>query len=175
VGRVEQALDGRLLDVLFIDGDHTYAAVRDDFAAYPRFVRDGGIIAFHDIVQDYRSRFGADNGPWGGDVPRFWSEVKRGYRSLELVEDRDQNAYGIGLIYLSREEEGRGLGGVVVPLLLVWVIVAAFQQGKKAQYAQRRPAFPALTIPAWPGCSQGKSSRLRTVGTSKTTCQGVPR
>jgi cephalosporin hydroxylase len=40
--RVEQFLDGHPIDVLFIDGDHTYEGVRDDFERYAPFVADGG-------------------------------------------------------------------------------------------------------------------------------------
>lgn len=36
------------VDLLFIDGDHTYEAVRRDWTLYRDLVRPGGIIAFHD-------------------------------------------------------------------------------------------------------------------------------
>ena len=35
-------------DLVFIDADHSYAAVRDDFIAWRGHLRDGGAIAFHD-------------------------------------------------------------------------------------------------------------------------------
>src|SRR5262249_36878149 len=54
---VRAALGGPL-DVLFVDGDHTYAGVREDFARYSPLVRPGGIVAFHDIVPDHGQRFG---------------------------------------------------------------------------------------------------------------------
>lgn len=50
-----QAIDDLLgrgrekLDFLFIDGDHSYAGAKADFDDYRKFVRPGGIIAFHDI------------------------------------------------------------------------------------------------------------------------------
>jgi hypothetical protein len=52
----------------------------------------------HDIVPDYRARFGLDEGPWGGDVPRFWRELKDVYPSQEFVNDPEQNGYGIGAV-----------------------------------------------------------------------------
>src|SRR5262245_50050564 len=64
--RTSQLLEGRLVDFLFIDGDHTYAGVAQDFADYVRFVKPGGIVALHDIHPHPRG--------WGGDVPRFWRE-----------------------------------------------------------------------------------------------------
>ena len=43
-------LDGRLLDVLFIDGDHTYEGCRDDFDDYSGLVRPGGLVLMHDVL-----------------------------------------------------------------------------------------------------------------------------
>lgn len=47
--KVKAALGGRLLDFLFIDGDHSYEGAKSDFQAYSPLVRDGGIVGFHDI------------------------------------------------------------------------------------------------------------------------------
>ena len=49
------------LDVLFIDGDHTYEGVKDDFLSYSPLIRRGGIVAFHDIAEHPEKA--------GGDVP----------------------------------------------------------------------------------------------------------
>jgi predicted O-methyltransferase YrrM len=38
------------VDLLFIDGDHNYAAVESDYLNYEPLVRKGGIVAFHDVV-----------------------------------------------------------------------------------------------------------------------------
>jgi hypothetical protein len=35
-------------DMLFIDGDHSYSGVLNDYCRYNGFVRQGGLIAFHD-------------------------------------------------------------------------------------------------------------------------------
>ena len=37
------------IDLIFIDGDHSYEACRDDIAAWSPFVKPGGVIAFHDF------------------------------------------------------------------------------------------------------------------------------
>lgn len=37
------------IDLLFIDGDHSYAAVRSDFVRYARHLRRGGYVALHDV------------------------------------------------------------------------------------------------------------------------------
>lgn len=38
----------RPLDLIFIDGDHSYEACRDDIQAWRQHVRPGGILAVHD-------------------------------------------------------------------------------------------------------------------------------
>lgn len=53
------------IDLLHIDGLHTYEAVADDFANWYPKVRPGGIVLFHDVqarLQDF--------GAW-----RFWDEL----------------------------------------------------------------------------------------------------
>jgi predicted O-methyltransferase YrrM len=91
--QVEEAFAGEPIDVLFIDGDHTYDGVRRDFELYGPLVREGGLIAFHDIQPD---RGGAH---WSGEVPRFWEELKGSHRTEELVAEPDQDGYGIGIVY----------------------------------------------------------------------------
>lgn len=48
IQKVKDILGGEKLDFLFIDGNHNQA--RLDYDNYNPFVRDGGIIAFHDIA-----------------------------------------------------------------------------------------------------------------------------
>jgi predicted O-methyltransferase YrrM len=79
------------LDVLFIDGDHTYEGVKHDFVSYAPLVHPGGIVAFHDIAEHREQA--------GGDVPRFWNEVKTSYRHEEIIENREQG-FGIGVLYV---------------------------------------------------------------------------
>jgi cephalosporin hydroxylase len=38
------------IDLLFIDGDHSYEGVKQDFLDYSPFVNKGGLICFHDTV-----------------------------------------------------------------------------------------------------------------------------
>lgn len=41
------------LDVLFIDGDHSYEGVQSDLATYGPMVKHGGSIILHDVVSEY--------------------------------------------------------------------------------------------------------------------------
>jgi predicted O-methyltransferase YrrM len=101
VERVKEVLTGRSIDLLFIDGDHSYDGAKKDFQLYSPFVREGGLIAFHDIVPDHRSRFAATTGPYAGDVPRIWSDVKPAYPHHEFIADPQQAGFGIGAITFS--------------------------------------------------------------------------
>jgi len=80
------------LDILFIDGDHTYEGVKRDFFAYSPLVRAGGVVAFHDIVEHPRDS--------GCEVARFWDEIKQQYRHEEIIENLKQGWGGIGILYM---------------------------------------------------------------------------
>jgi predicted O-methyltransferase YrrM len=90
LSRVSKLLNGRKLDLLFIDGDHTYAGVRADFEMYSPLVRPGGIVAFHDIAAQ----------PLPNEVVRLWDEIKCGHRHKEILHSTARGAMGIGLLWL---------------------------------------------------------------------------
>jgi predicted O-methyltransferase YrrM len=98
VERVRRRLAGINLDLLFIDGDHNYDGVKQDFLKYRHLVRDGGLIVFHDIVPDYLTRYGIQTNRWVGGVPLFWSKIKLFYPFYEFVEEPEQDGLGIGAI-----------------------------------------------------------------------------
>jgi cephalosporin hydroxylase len=102
VEKVRRLLQSRPVDVLFIDGDHRYEGARADFDLYAPLVRPGGLIALHDIVPDYQTRYGRNTGRWAGDVPRLWQEVRARYaQTWEFVENPDQDGLGIGVVRVS--------------------------------------------------------------------------
>lgn len=102
VERARSLLAGRELDVLFIDGDHTYEGVQQDFLRYRPFMREGGFIVFHDICPDFKTRRGLSTGHWAGDVPRFWERLSALYPHEEFVQDPEQDGLGIGMIRYAR-------------------------------------------------------------------------
>lgn len=87
--KVESALRSTLLDYLFIDGDHSYEGVKQDFEMYSPLVRPGGVIAFHDIAPHKDSTC---------EVSRFWNQIKGKYESREIIENIGQGWAGIGII-----------------------------------------------------------------------------
>jgi predicted O-methyltransferase YrrM len=96
---VQSWLSAEQIDVLFIDGDHSYEGVKQDYEMYSPFVRSGGHIVIHDIQQDYLTRYGRPTSSITGGVPQFWLELKtHNPRAIELIEDPEQDGMGIGII-----------------------------------------------------------------------------
>jgi predicted O-methyltransferase YrrM len=92
---IRNILQGNKLDFLFIDGDHSYDGVREDFKMYAPLVRDGGLIAFHDI-----SPCEASAREPRKEVYRFWEEVKRNHTHREFIEPIAVNSMGIGVLWI---------------------------------------------------------------------------
>jgi cephalosporin hydroxylase len=79
IRRVEEILEDRKVDFLFIDGDH-FGADRD-FKNYSRFVRVGGWIAFHDANNQEVS------------CSAYWRKICPKYGGIEFFHHA-----GIGLL-----------------------------------------------------------------------------
>lgn len=94
VRRVERALGGAPLEFLFIDGDHTYDGVKEDFERYAPLVADGGVVALHDVVEHQHDP--------ACEVDRFWRELREddAYETEEIVDDPAQPRGGVGLVYV---------------------------------------------------------------------------
>ena len=78
------------LDLLFIDGDHSYDGVERDFEMYKTLVKEGGLVVFHDIVK--RTPESDCN------VKKFWDEIKEDYDYIEIIKDPEQGGFGIGVL-----------------------------------------------------------------------------
>ena len=90
LAKVKHILGDRRIDVLFIDGDHTYEGAKADFYSYGALIRPGGLIGMHDILHN---RFDKDI-----DVARLWTELKASLPTEEIVESYDQGNLGIGVV-----------------------------------------------------------------------------
>jgi predicted O-methyltransferase YrrM len=76
-------------DFLFIDADHKYAAVKQDYLTYSPMINPGGIIAFHDITPSC---------PYVS-VSKLWEEIKAtGAITEEFILDPNDKWAGIGLV-----------------------------------------------------------------------------
>lgn len=60
------------VDLLFIDGEHTYGVVKSDYENYGSLVRPGGLIIFHDT---HSSATSPRSAPHGCQVKHFWREL----------------------------------------------------------------------------------------------------
>lgn len=90
VEQVKSLLAGRRIDFLFIDGDHTYDGIKQDFELYSPLLAPRGLMAFHDIA--------TDDGHENYGVTRFWHEVKQGRNFIEIVEQPPRGIAGIGVL-----------------------------------------------------------------------------
>jgi predicted O-methyltransferase YrrM len=74
------------IDLIFIDGDHSYEGVKADWEGFRPFVKQFGLVIFHDTTWElkpdprwYREDMG---------VPRFVEELRRdGYQVLTIDHD----------------------------------------------------------------------------------------
>jgi cephalosporin hydroxylase len=86
------------VDVLFIDGDHSYEGVAGDYRMYSPLVVPGGIVAFHDILAHSKAP--------DCQVDRLWASLPDAKR--EILAPRELLAGGtwggIGVLEVSAEE-----------------------------------------------------------------------
>ncbi|MEY4483427.1 MAG: hypothetical protein RL693_879, partial [Verrucomicrobiota bacterium] len=86
-----QEFETETIDLLHIDGFHSYESVRNDFELWFPLVKDGGVVLFHDI----KVRSSVDHHNFG--VWKLWEELKVRHETREF-----RHGYGLGVLIKGR-------------------------------------------------------------------------
>ena len=69
------------IDILHIDGSHFYKDVKEDYQNWSKFVKDDGVILFHDV-----------------NVPDERYQVKKLFKEIDLPKFKFYNSFGLGVV-----------------------------------------------------------------------------
>lgn len=99
---LKNILGDRKVDLLFIDGDHSYGGVRIDYEMYAEFMAPDGMLTFHDI------RLRPEHWGAGNEAGIFWDEIAATHETMEIVDpngicmpnrpDGVEPCWGIGIL-----------------------------------------------------------------------------
>jgi cephalosporin hydroxylase len=89
IEKVKEVLGEEELDFIFIDGNHTKEYFLADYENYSQFVKDGGLVIFHDIVAP--------------QLNPVWNELKQGKKFIEFFGN--ENPCGIGVVLWEKQQE----------------------------------------------------------------------
>lgn len=92
---LRQKLDGRPIDVLHIDGDHSYVGAAMDYSMYGPLVRPGGLILLHDVLNAHNTLV---------DLAQLWDEI-RGEDGYVIASTRSRPV-GFGVIPVKEKING---------------------------------------------------------------------
>lgn len=98
--KLKEMLAGSDVNVLYVDGDHSYESARRDYVMYAPLVHKG-VVAFHDVKQD---RF---------EVKRFWEDLMKNQPGKTFTLKEGQA--GIGVLVLEDSESDPNEVGIVFP------------------------------------------------------------
>jgi cephalosporin hydroxylase len=86
VEELRSRLGEREIDLLMIDGDHSFEGVKADFELYAPLVARGGFVAFHDILTHQQG---------SAEVDRLWRELRDRHPHVEFTDPGDDWGFGV--------------------------------------------------------------------------------
>ena len=90
IEKVKEVVGTGSVDLLFIDGDHSYEGVKADFHNFFPLVKSRKYIALHDILDSEYHR------AWNVMVAPFWNEIKEHYEWWEFIDNNKYDVWGDG-------------------------------------------------------------------------------
>ena len=72
----------RKIDLLFIDGDHSFEGVKQDYEEYSKYLSKGGVIVIHDIESE-------------AEVKKFWESIQDSITNFKTIKHKEGNGYAV--------------------------------------------------------------------------------
>tara|TARA_Y100001937_G_scaffold126543_1_gene196073 strand:- start:1512 stop:2174 length:663 start_codon:yes stop_codon:yes gene_type:complete len=88
VYKVEKILDDNLLDMLFIDGNHSYEDILTDYLIYKNFLKPDGYLVVHDYMWPFKDY----------EIKRFIDSLEDEYNMHKIVHSEEQ-----GIVVMRRK------------------------------------------------------------------------
>lgn len=104
LAKTKEYLNGKQIDLLFIDGAHGYEALKMDFEYYLPLVRIGGIVAMHDVGDE-----NAPHMPGGKPTPAGLTPTFENLHRCAMDINNDSERYGISKLSFIHIDHG-GIG-----------------------------------------------------------------
>ena len=110
------------IDILHIDGLHTYEGVKHDFDTWIDAVHEDGIVLFHDTAVK----------KWGFGIYKLWDELKKDYATIDFP-----HSFGLGVLFKNRESYSEYIGSMGL-LLQAYYTAWATAREYRFRWRQKR-------------------------------------